>query len=199
MIKKILGVSIFVVLGIVLLVNILDRNQDSKETQGPNLVDVSGDSTVEGVTIVPPGSAGINKGDIPPDFELPLLNGDVVKLSDLKGEKVFINFWATWCPPCKEEMPEMQKFYEDYGDEINIIAINITGSERNKEAVQEFIDKYGYTFPVALDKKSKVTDEYMAITIPTSYFIGTDGVIQVDRKVGPMTYDFMVEMMNKLQ
>ncbi|WP_010095681.1 TlpA family protein disulfide reductase [Ornithinibacillus scapharcae] len=199
MIKKIFGIAVLVVLGIVLVINILDKNQASKETQGPNLVDVSGDTSVEGVTIVPPDSTGISKGDNPPDFELPLLNGETVKLSDLKGEKVLINFWATWCPPCKEEMPEMQKFHEEYGDEINIIAINITGSERNKEAVQNFIDKYNYTFPVALDMDNKITDEYMAVTIPTSYFIGTDGVIQVDQKRGPMTYDFMVEMMNSLQ
>lgn len=199
MLKKILGVAVLVVLGIVLVINIMDIKQPTKKTQGPNLVDVSGNTSVEGVTIVPPDTAGISKGDTPPDFELPLLDGGVVKLSDLKGEKVFINFWATWCPPCKEEMPEMQKFYEEYGEEINIVAINITGSERNKKAVQDFIDEYDYTFPVALDMESNVTDEYMAITIPTSYFIGTDGVIQVDRKVGPMTYDYMVEMMNSLQ
>lgn len=92
----------------------------------------------------------------------------------------------------------MQRLYEEYGDDITIIAINATGSERNESAVRDFIDEYGYTFPVAIDKNNDTTDNYMAYTIPTSYFIGTDGVIQVPRKVGPMTYDFMVEMMNSL-
>ncbi|MBC5636065.1 redoxin domain-containing protein [Ornithinibacillus sp. BX22] len=196
MIKKFVGITILLALGIALVINVLDLN--NKETSGPNLVDVTGDTSVEGVTIVSPGTNGLNVGDQAPEFELPLLNGDVVKLSDLKGKKVLINFWATWCPPCKEEMPEMQQLYEEYGDDITIIAINATGSERNESAVRDFIDEYGYTFPVAIDKNNDTTDNYMAYTIPTSYFIGTDGVIQVPRKVGPMTYDFMVEMMNSL-
>ncbi|WP_047985220.1 TlpA family protein disulfide reductase [Ornithinibacillus californiensis] len=200
MIKKILGIGILAVLGIVLVINVINTNdKNNKETSGPNLVDVTGDTSVEGVTIVPSSASGINKGDPAPDFELPLLTGEMVKLSELKGKKVLINFWATWCPPCKEEMPEMQEFYEEYGDEITIIAINATGSERNEQAVKDFIDEYGYTFPVAIDKDNQITDDYMAITIPTSYFIGTDGTIQVPRKVGPMTYDFMVDMMNTLQ
>lgn len=196
MIKKFVGITILLALGIALVINVLDLN--NKEVSGPNLVDVTGDTSVEGVTIVSPGASGLDVGNHAPEFELPLLNGDVVKLSDLKGKKVLINFWATWCPPCKEEMPEMQQLYEEYGDDITIIAINATGSERNESAVRDFIDEYGYTFPVAIDKNNDTTDNYMAYTIPTSYFIGTDGVIQVPRKVGPMTYDFMVEMMNSL-
>jgi thiol-disulfide isomerase/thioredoxin len=198
MIKKILGIAILFTFGTIIIINILEINKEEKTT-GPNLVDVTGDTSVEGVSIVSPSSSGINKGDAAPDFELEMMNGEKVKLSELKGKKVLVNFWATWCPPCKEEMPELQQFYEDYGDEITIIAINATGSERNEEAVRNFIDKYDYTFPVAFDKSMDVTDEYMAVTIPTSYFIGTDGIIQVPRKVGPMTYEFMVEMMNSLE
>jgi thiol-disulfide isomerase/thioredoxin len=200
MIKKILGIAVILVLAVVIFINYVEiKKAKNDEESGPNLVDVSGDPSVEGGMIVSPTAAGINKGDIAPDFELELLNGDKIKLSDLKGQKVLINFWATWCPPCKEEMPEMQKFYEEYGDEIAIIAINATDSEKNEQAVRDFIEEKGYTFPVALDKDMEVVDNYMAITIPTSYFIGTDGVLQVPRKVGPMTYDFMVEMLNTLE
>ncbi|MEN2766342.1 TlpA family protein disulfide reductase [Ornithinibacillus xuwenensis] len=198
MIKKILGIAILLTFGTIIIINILEINKEEKTT-GPNLVDVTGDTSVEGVSIVSPSSSGINKGDAAPDFELEMINGKKVKLSELKGKKVLVNFWATWCPPCKEEMPELQQFYEDHGDEITIIAINATGSERNENAVRKFINKYDYTFPVAFDKSMDVTDEYMAVTIPTSYFIGTDGIIQVPRKVGPMTYEFMVEMMNSLE
>jgi thiol-disulfide isomerase/thioredoxin len=198
MIKKILGIAILLTFGTIIIINILEINKEEKTT-GPNLVDVTGDTSVEGVSIVSPSSSGINKGDAAPDFELEMINGKKVKLSELKGKKVLVNFWATWCPPCKEEMPELQQFYENHGDEITIIAINATGSERNEDAVRKFINKYDYTFPVAFDKSMDVTDEYMAVTIPTSYFIGTDGIIQVPRKVGPMTYEFMVEMMNSLE
>ncbi|WP_047981171.1 TlpA family protein disulfide reductase [Ornithinibacillus contaminans] len=200
MVKKIIGIAILVTLGIILVINIGEiTKQKNTAGSGPNLVDVSGDTSVEGVSIVSPNAEGINEGDTAPDFKLKMLNGDTVTLSDLKGKKVLVNVWATWCPPCKEEMPELQQFYEEYGDDIEIIAVNATGSERNEQAVRDFISEYDYTFPVAFDKDMEVTDNYMVISIPTSYFIGTDGVIQVPRKVGPMTYDFMVEMMNKLK
>lgn len=199
MIKKFVGIGILLALGIALVINVVDfEKKDGQAASGPNLVDVTGDPSVDGVTIVSPSARGINEGDTAPDFELPLLNGDTVKLSDLKGKKVLINFWATWCPPCKEEMPELERFYEEHGDEITIIAINATGSERNEEAVHDFIEEYGYTFPVAIDNNNETTDTYMAMTIPTSYFIGSDGIIQAPRKVGPMSYDFMVDMMNSL-
>lgn len=198
MVKKIFGVIIILTLAVILVVNVIEITA-KENNKGPNLVDVSGDPSVEGVSIVPPNSGGINKGEVAPDFELELLNGESVKLSELKGKKVLINFWATWCPPCKEEMPELQRFYEDYGDEIMIIAINATDSEKNEQVVRDFIDEYDYTFPVALDSEMEASDDYKLMTLPTSYFIGTDGVIQLPRKVGPMTYDFMVDMMNSLE
>src|SRR5690606_33071951 len=94
------------------------------EDTGSNLYDVTGDTSVSGGMIAPAESVGIQPGEIAPDFELETLDGAVVKLSELKGEKVILNFWATWCPPCKEEMPEMQEFYDKYGDDINVIAVN---------------------------------------------------------------------------
>ncbi|WP_026907533.1 TlpA family protein disulfide reductase [Paucisalibacillus globulus] len=197
MIKKILGIGILTVLGVVLVINIVNINK-KEETSGQNMVDVTGDTSVDGVQIVSPGAVGIKEGDQAPDFELPLLDGEMVKLSDLKGEKVLINFWASWCGPCKKEMPELEQLYKEYGDEINIIAINATDSERNEQVVRDFIDENGYTFPIALDADMSVTDQmYRVATIPTSYFIDTEGKVQT-RYLGPMTYDFMIDTINAL-
>ncbi|MBM7552627.1 peroxiredoxin family protein [Thalassobacillus pellis] len=171
-----------------------------KEQTGPEEYNVSGKTGQEGTAMVPPNSSeGLEPGDRAPDFELETLAGETVKLSDLKGKKIFLNFWATWCPPCKEEMPEMQKFQEEFGDEVVILAVNVTGSETSVKKVKKYIEEKGYSFTVALDKEDEVTDQYHAFTIPTTYFIGTDGTIQQKRKVGPMTYDFMVEMKEKLK
>lgn len=162
---------------------------------------VSSENTKEnkgtGIT-APNAPSGLKVGEAAPDITLQTLEGHTVSLSELKGKKVFINFWATWCPPCREEMPEMQKFHEKFGDEVEILAVNGTAGEKSVEEVQEYVRKGGYTFPILLDRKLTWTHAYQVISIPTTYFIGTDGVIQQPRKVGPMSYEFMVEMKNKL-
>ncbi|MUK90672.1 redoxin domain-containing protein [Ornithinibacillus sp. L9] len=194
MIKQILGTALIAVLGIILVMNMLNMNKESST----NEYDVTGDTEAEGVAIGPPGSSGLEVGELSPDFELKTLEGETIRLSDLLGKKIMLNFWATWCPPCLKEMPEMQEFYDEHGDEIEILAVNVTGSEKNEQAVHDFIDEYSYTFPILLDTAMNVSDEYKAITIPTTYFIGTDGTIQHPRKAGPMTYEFMEEMLEEL-
>ncbi|SEB14126.1 Peroxiredoxin [Thalassobacillus cyri] len=198
MIKR-LGISILV-LGLVgyAIYSFTDNGND--ETNGPNEYNVSGDTSQEGTGIMPPNTPkGIQEGEQAPDFELETVEGETLRLSDLQGKKVFLNFWATWCPPCKKEMPEMQKFYEEYGDEVEIVAVNATTTETSMDEVKKYLEQEGYTFQVPLDKKNQVSSEYQAITIPTTYFIGTDGVVQQPRQVGPMTYDFMVKMKDKLK
>ncbi|WP_188455607.1 redoxin domain-containing protein [Virgibacillus oceani] len=199
MAKRILGIAVIVVLAGAVIINLIDLNKEkSAEEEESKSVNVSGDTGAEGAAIVPPGKSGIEPGNLAPDFELETLAGDTVKLSDLQGKKVILNFWATWCPPCKVEMPEMQRFYEEYKDEVEILAVNLTGSEKNEKNVSSFIEQYDYTYPILLDKDSEVSDAYEIAPIPTTYFIGTNGKIQQPRKVGPMTYDYMVEMMHSL-
>lgn len=114
------------------------------------------------------------------DFELSDLEGNTVKLSDYKGKVVFVNFWATWCPPCKKEMPEFNeasKEFEKNGDAI-LLAVNLTtgGAQREtEERVRKFIDENGYTMKVLLDKTGKVADQYKIYSIPTTYVIDKDG------------------------
>ncbi len=200
MYKRIISVVVLIVLVGIVVLSVVKDNEEDQSKNGPDEYDVSGDTDAEGATITSPSDDddGIEVGDMASDFELETLAGEKLKLSDLKGKKVILNFWATWCPPCKVEMPEMQKFYDEHSDEVEIVAVNLTGTETGDKKVQDYIDKYKYTYPIPLDKDSKVSNTYMAITIPTTYFIGTDGKVQQPKHVGPMNYGFMEEMLDKL-
>ncbi len=145
------------------------------------------------------GKIGTNKGEIAPDFELRSITGDNIQLSDLRGKTVILNFWATWCPPCRAEMPEMQKFYENNkNNNVEILAVNLTNSERGPDAVSDFVEAKGITFKVVLDEQGDIGNLYGAITIPTSYIIDKNGVIR-NKYVGPMSYETMDRMISEIQ
>ncbi|MFD2925666.1 TlpA family protein disulfide reductase [Halobacillus naozhouensis] len=192
------GLFLVVLLGMVVFNMVTEEEKDPAEGEAEEY-NVSGDPSQEGTAITPPNAPdGLEVGEKAPNFTLKTLDGETLSLSDLRGEKVMLNFWATWCPPCREEMPRMERFHQKYGDEIKIVAVNATGSESSIKKVKNYIQEGGYTFPVVLDKELKVNNDYQAIALPTTYFIGTDGVIQQPRKVGPMSYEYMVKMMNAL-
>lgn len=121
-------------------------------------------------------------GDLPSiEFQLPDLQGNDVKLSDYLGQVVFLNFWATWCGPCRSEMPSMEKVYNDLKDEgFVILAVDLA---EDGNTVQNFVDELGLTFPVVLDKTGEVGAAYDARSIPTTYLIGRDGNI-LGRAIG---------------
>ncbi|MFL0504388.1 TlpA family protein disulfide reductase [Ureibacillus sp. 179-F W5.1 NHS] len=133
-----------------------------------------------------------------PDFEMKTLAGDTVKLSNLKGKKIFINFWATWCPPCVEEMPTIQHFYESYAKEHNveILSVNATDLETNKEKVKQFANKHGITFPILLDEDGNTSIAYEVLTIPTSIIVNEEGII-VEQIIGPVTEELLLEKLSK--
>jgi peroxiredoxin len=109
------------------------------------------------------------------DFELELLSGGNKKLSDYRGQVVFLNFWATWCGPCRFEMPSMQELYTRFKDDgFVIVAVNL---QEDKRTVQKFIDSLGLTFPVLLDKSGSVGATYGARSIPTSYIVDRNGYV----------------------
>lgn len=139
---------------------------------------------------------GLDKGQIAPDFQLTTLEGEIVKLSDFKGQRVMINFWATWCPPCRAEMPDMQKFYEN--NDVQILAVNLLETESNPDKVQEFIDEFELTFTIPLDEESVVSNKYEIIAYPTSFMIDSSGRIQFIA-LGAMNYDLMVQEFEKMQ
>jgi len=122
------------------------------------------------------------------DFKLKDLSGKELSLSDLKGKKVFLNFWATWCPPCKAEMPEIQKLYEETKDS-NLVIIAVEIGEP-LSTVKSFIDETKYSFKVLLDSDQSVATKYNVASIPTSYFIDVDGNI-ISKSIGGLNIDQM--------
>ncbi|MFD1065282.1 thiol-disulfide oxidoreductase ResA [Oceanobacillus locisalsi] len=118
-------------------------------------------------------------GDTAPDFQLQQVNdahdADVTQLSDLEGKGVMLNFWATWCGPCEEEMPYMQDLYPEYKDKgVEIVAVSLDSTEL---VIDNFIDQYGLTFAIPQDINADVRDLYKIRPMPTTYFINPDGTI----------------------
>lgn len=139
---------------------------------------------------------GIRKGELAPDFELTTLDGETVKLSDYKGQRVMLNFWATWCPPCRAEMPDMQKFQSD--KDVQVLAVNLLETESSPDKVQEFIDELKLTLTVPLDEVSAVSNEYEIMAYPTSFMIDSNGRIQFI-VMGALNYDYMVQQFEMMQ
>lgn len=114
-------------------------------------------------------------GDTAPDFQLPVLNGKPMYLHDLRGKAVMINFWGSWCPPCRQEMPAIEEVYKEYkGKGFEIVAINIGETDVTAAG---FAGQYGLTFPIWMDHNRDVVHQYGINPIPTTYFVDTHGVI----------------------
>jgi peroxiredoxin len=115
-------------------------------------------------------------GDEAPDFTLVDLNGKEHRLSDYKGQGVFLNFWGTWCKPCAKEMPAMDRQYETYKEQgVQILAVNIAQSDFE---VQRFASQYGLDFPIVIDKTKSVMEAYNIDPLPTTLLINPEGEIE---------------------
>jgi len=133
------------------------------------------------------GSADyVERGSAAPDFTLERLDGGALSLSDLRGRVVLINFWATWCEPCKEEMPAMERLYQAHREAgFELVAISV-GEE--PEPVRAFRDQIGFTFPVLLDPDRVAANAYQTHRFPESFLVDAEGVV-VERYIGPKTWD----------
>ncbi|MGH2581636.1 MAG: peroxiredoxin family protein, partial [Anaerolineales bacterium] len=126
------------------------------------------------------------EGFLAPDFTLETLAGDQVTLSGLRGQVVLVNLWASWCGPCRAEMPAIQQIYEQYRDRgFTVLGVNLTNQD-SRAAAQAFVDEFGLTFPILLDTDGSVAAAYRLRSLPSSYFIDRNGVIQKVVLGGPM-------------
>jgi cytochrome c biogenesis protein CcmG, thiol:disulfide interchange protein DsbE len=122
-----------------------------------------------------------------PDFTLQTPNGEEYTLSELKGNAVMVNLWATWCPPCRAEMPAIEKMVQEYKDQgLVVLAVNMTYQD-NPADIAPFIQEYDLAFPILLDETGKVGAAYQLRSLPSSYFINRTGIIQEVVIGGPMS------------
>ena len=126
-------------------------------------------------------------GFLAPDFSLVNQNGEIVQLSDLRGQPILLNFWASWCGPCRSEMPSMEKVYRELnGGGVEILAVNSTIQD-DPGAANQFARELGLTFPILFDTTGEATRQYLVRALPTSFFIDRYGIIQEIVVGGPMS------------
>jgi len=170
---KVPRVILPVILTVVLLVTGCSAGSEPPEGKSPT-------APVEGTQV----------GNQAPDFQLQNLDGQTVSLGDLRDKPVLINFWATWCPPCRSEMPYIQEIYEEWSDKgLVVLAINIGESSSKAEG---FMQSYNLSFTVLLDTKQDVAQKYNIQYIPTTFFIDKDGIIQ-DKMIGAFQNKAQIE------
>ncbi len=125
---------------------------------------------------LPEGGAPLNVGDSAYNFDLPDLDGQRVTLAEFSGQPVVINFWATWCPPCRIEMPEFQRAYEAYQEE-NLVILAINEAEESEVVRSFFYDEMGYTYTPLLDEEGEVAQAYGAVGLPSTFFVDASGEV----------------------
>ncbi|TET26581.1 MAG: TlpA family protein disulfide reductase [Dehalococcoidia bacterium] len=127
-------------------------------------------------------------GNLAPDFTLTDLDGNSVTLSHFRGKVIFLNFWASWCPPCRAEMPDMEAIYQNYKDQdVVVIGVNVNEAEN---AVRQFVQQGGYSWTFVIDTTGEVTRSYGATAIPASFFIDREGIIRAV-SIGSMSQEVM--------
>jgi peroxiredoxin len=120
----------------------------------------------------------VKEGHPAPDFTLKTQAGDRVRLSDLRGQPVLVNFWASWCKPCEAEMPYIVAAYDSLRDRgLTVLAVNLSDQERSKD-VRRFVDSFKLAFPVLLDEQGQVRELYELATVPTTVFVDSGGVVR---------------------
>ncbi|MDF1618549.1 TlpA disulfide reductase family protein, partial [Petrocella sp. FN5] len=134
-----------------------------------------------------------------PDFTLTSSTGEAISLSDYRGKIVFLNFWTTWCKYCLEEMPDFQAAYEKYGDDLQILLVNVTTNENtDRKGVIDWYEQFDYTMPMVLDEVGDVTGQFTIPGYPTTYFIDRDGSV-IAYYPGLMSTELIDEVMEEFK
>jgi peroxiredoxin len=134
------------------------------------------------------------KNQMVTDFSLTELSGSEIRLEDLKGKLIVLNFWASWCVPCREEMPLLEKYFQQYPDGLQIVAVNDGETEA---VVRAFADELDLTFPILLDPKSEISRQYNVLGLPSTFFIDEEGIIKFQH-TGILTEDQLLKYLNEL-
>ena len=130
------------------------------------------------------------------NFTMQDYNGNIVKLSDMIDKPIVLNFWATWCPPCKAELPDFQAMYEKYGKEVNFVMVDLTDGDETIEKAKSFLNENNYTFPCYFDVNGEGSYYYNLTSIPRTYFISTNGYVQhkVEQMITRDSLEFGIEL-----
>lgn len=138
------------------------------------------------------------RGFLAPDFELRSIDRGTIRLSDLRGKVVILNFWASWCPPCREEMPALQRVYQAYQSQgVEVIAVNVTSQDTLSDALN-FVQDNGLTFSVLLDEQGGVQSTYRISGLPTTFFIDREGKIRELMIGGPLSEALLLAQAQRL-
>lgn len=135
----------------------------------------------------------VEVGQPVPDFAIRDVNGGVVRLSDFRGKILVLNFWATWCPPCRAEMPDFQEVFEqrEAAGDFAILAVDKL-VEDTEDAVRGFVEEFGLTFPVGFDETDEIFQRYGVRGLPSTFFIDREGILR-QKSLGPIFGDLLTD------
>jgi len=134
-------------------------------------------------------------GETAPSFNLTTFEGEAISLESLRGKIVIVNFWASWCPPCHDEAPELQAIAEDYANQ-NVVVVGVNWLDTEREALA-FMAQYGLTYPSGPDMGERIAQSYHIAAAPENYVIDRNGIV-ADVVLGPVTYDHLAEVLDGL-
>lgn len=160
----------------------------------PSVVTISNDFfALSGEPLGASRGSGPGLGQPAPEFTLRDVDGQVVRLSDFRGKVVLVNFWATWCPPCRKEFPELVKAYAGGSGDVVVVGVDL---QENAGEVGQFARDYGAIFPIVIDARADVAEAYRVLGLPSSYFIDAQGILR-DQFFGPLTQKTIADKIAK--